>query len=163
MTWFDYAVLTIMAISVLIGIVRGFVRELIALMSWVVAFIVAQHFTSAVAPWLDRFITSPWLRTVIAFIGLLLASLLVMSLIAFLLSRIVKSSGLGLTDRILGAVFGVARGLAMVLIAVLIAGLTPVPREPGWRDAMFSPPLVALAQTVKLWLPAGLAKQITYR
>ena len=162
MTWFDYAVLAIMAISVLFGIIHGFVRELLALASWIVAFFAAQRFAMDVAPLLAGAIASPWLRTLAAFVGLFLAVLLTMSLLTYIVSRLIKSGGLGLTDRALGAVFGLARGLAVVVVAVLIAGLTPLPREPAWRNANFSAPLVALAQVVRLWLPPGLAKHIDY-
>jgi len=161
-TWFDYAVLTIIAVSVLFGVIHGFVRELLALLSWIAAFFVAQKFTAEVTPWLTKVITVPWLRTLVAFAGIFLAVLLLMSLLAYLLTRIVKGGGLGWTDRVLGAVFGFARGLAIVILAVLVAGLTPLPRDPAWRNASFSAPLMALAEVVRLWLPAGLAKQITF-
>ena len=162
MTWFDYAVLAIMSVSVLIGIMRGFVRESLALAAWVVAFFVAQKFSTDVERLIASAITVPWLRSLAAFVGLFLAVLLVMSLLAFLVSRLVQTTGLGLTDRALGAVFGLVRGLAVVLMAMLIAGFTPLPRQAAWRDAMFSAPLMALAQVVRLWMPPALAKHINY-
>ena len=78
------------------------------------------------------------------------------------LSGLIKTVGLGFADRALGAVFGFVRGLAIVLIAVLLAGLTALPRQPEWKEAVFSEPLVTLANWVKVWLPDELAKHINY-
>ncbi len=91
-----------------------------------------------------------------------LAVLVAMTLLAMALSGLIKTAGLGFADRALGAVFGLVRGLAIVMIAVLLAGLTALPRQPAWRHAMFSAPLVTLANWVKVWLPDDMAKHINY-
>ncbi len=162
MTWFDYAVLAIVGISVLLSIIHGFVRELLALASWIVAFLVAQNYAAALAPLLPAAITSGSLRLLVAFLAAFLTVLLAMTLIAILVSRLFHSAGLGLVDRVLGAVFGLVRGLAIVMVVVLLAGLTALPRQPVWRDAMLSAPLAALADAVKGWLPYDLSKHINY-
>ncbi len=162
MTWFDYAVLAIVGISVLLSIIHGFVRELLALASWIVAFLVAQNYAAALAPLLPAAITSGSLRLLVAFLAAFLTVLLAMTLIAILVSRLFHSAGLGLVDRVLGAVFGLVRGFAIVMVVVLLAGLTALPRQPVWRDAMLSAPLVALADAVKGWLPYDLSKHINY-
>lgn len=162
MTWFDYAVLAIIAISVLLSIIHGFVRELLALMSWIIAFLVAQLFAADVAPLLPAAVPNPSLRLLAAFLAVFLVVLLVMTLLAIVISHLVKSVGLGAVDRLLGAAFGLVRGLAMVMLAVLLAGLTPLPKQPVWRQAMFSPPLEALANVIKVWLPYDLSKHIHY-
>jgi membrane protein required for colicin V production len=162
MTWIDYAVLAIIGISVLLSVIHGLVRELMALASWIVAFMVAQIYAADVAPVLPAAISNPSLRLLVAFLSLFLAILLVMTLLAIVMSRLINSTGLGLIDRALGAVFGLIRGLAIVMMVVLLAGLTALPRQPAWRQAMLSAPLVALANMVKVWLPYGLSKHINY-
>jgi len=162
MTWFDYAVLAIIGISILLSIVHGLVRELLALASWIAAFLVAQIFATAVAPLLPAAIPSESLRLLAAFLIVFLVVLLLMTLLAIAVSGLLKKAGLGLIDRTLGAVFGLVRGLAIVTVAVLLAGLTTVPRQPVWRHAMLSAPLEALANVVKVWLPYDLSKHINY-
>ncbi|MEO7728552.1 MAG: CvpA family protein [Burkholderiales bacterium] len=162
MTWIDYAFIAIVGVSVLLSILHGFVRELLSLASWVVAFVVAQMFAGEVAPQLPAALANPSLRLFAAFLGVFLAVLVGMTLIAMVVSRLIKTAGLGFADRALGAVFGLVRGLSIVLIAVLLAGLTTLPRQPAWRHAMLSEPLVILANWVKVWLPDDMAKHINY-
>ena len=162
MTWIDYAVLTIIGISVLLSIFHGFVRELLALASWIAAFLVAQIFATDVAAMLPRALSNPSLRVLVGFLCVFLAVLLAMTLIAILVSKLVRSAGLGLADRMLGALFGLVRGLVIVMVAVLLAGLTALPRQPAWRNAMVSAPLVAVAKVIKGWLPYELSKHINY-
>lgn len=162
MTWFDYAVIAIVGVSVLFSIIHGLARELLALASWVVAFVVAELYATELAPLLPAAITHQALRLLVGFVSIFLVVLVLMSLLAMALSRLIKSAGLGFTDRALGAVFGFVRGLAIVLLAVLLAGLTGLPRQPEWRHAMMSAPLVTLANVVKVWLPYDLAKHINY-
>ena len=88
--------------------------------------------------------------------GVFLVVLVAMSVLAILVSKLVKSAGLGLDDRVLGGVFGLARGVLVVMVLVLLAGLTALPRQPAWRDAVLSGPLEAFAGTIKVWLPADL-------
>ena len=162
MTWVDYAVLTIIGISVLLSVIHGLVRELMALASWIVAFMVAQGYSADVAPLLPAAISNPSLRLLAAFLGMFLAVLVVMTLLAIVISRLIQSAGLGWADRALGAVFGLVRGLAIVMMVVLLAGLTELPRQQAWRQAISSGPLVALANVAKVWLPYGLSKHINY-
>ena len=162
MTGFDYAVLAIVGISVLLSIIHGFVRELLALASWIVAFLAAQNYAADFAPLLPAAITSGSGRLLVAFLAVFLVVLLAMTLAANLLSRLFRAAGLGLADRALGAVFGLVRGFAIVMVVVLLAGLTALPRQPVWRDAMLSAPLEALAGAIKIWLPYDLSKHINY-
>jgi membrane protein required for colicin V production len=115
-----------------------------------------------VAPWLADAIPSEPLRLLAGFVAVFLVVLAAMSVLAMLASKLVKSAGLGLEDRLLGGVFGLARGMLVVMILVLLAGLTSLPRQPVWRNAMLSDPLVAVAGSLKSWLPADLAQRITY-
>jgi membrane protein required for colicin V production len=89
-------------------------------------------------------------------------TLIAMSLIAMLVARLLKSAGLGLEDRLLGGFFGLARGLLIVMLIVLLAGLTALPRQPAWSEAMLSPPLEALAGAIKPWVTQTLSRYISY-
>jgi membrane protein required for colicin V production len=92
------------------------------------------------------------------FFGVLLA----MSLVAIGISRLVKSAGLGVEDRMFGMLFGLARGGLIVVVLVLLAGLTTLPRDPLWRNAMLSSPLETFAMYVKVWLPGDWSRRIKY-
>jgi membrane protein required for colicin V production len=162
MTLFDYTVLTIVGASVVLSVMRGFTRELIALLGWVAAFVAAMSASGTVAGWLANSISDESLRALTAFVVVFVGTLLLVSIAALLLSQAVRKVGLGVEDRLLGAVFGVARGLLIVMVAVLLAGLTPLPKQPAWVNAMLSPPLEALAGTLKPWLPNVLSRNISY-
>ena len=114
MTLIDYVVLAIVGFSVLLSVLRGFVRELLALAAWAVAFIVARLFGSDLAAIMPAEIPGEELRWLAGFVTLFLSVLLVMSLIAVAASQLIKSAGLSVEDRLLGAVFGVVRGAAVV-------------------------------------------------
>ena len=162
MTWFDYAVIAIVGISILLSVVHGLVRELLSLASWVAAFVLAQMFAADVATLLPAALAHPSARLLAGFLCVFLAVLILMTLLAIAVSGLIRTAGLGLADRALGAVFGLARGLAIVMIAVLLSGLTALPRQAAWRQAMLSEPLVSLANWVKVWLPDDMAKHINY-
>jgi len=162
MTWVDYAVLGIIGVSVLLSVIHGFVRELLSLASWVVSFLVAQYFAAQAATFLPAAMQNESLRMLAGFLAVFLIVLLASTLLAIAISSLIKRAGLGAADRMLGAVFGLVRGVAVVTIIVLLAGLTALPTTPAWRQAMTSAPLEALANTVKVWLPSDLSKHINY-
>lgn len=162
MTLFDIAVFVIIGLSVLLSVIRGLMREVLALAAWVVAFLAANLLAGQVASLLPAAIPTEELRLLAGFVGVFLAVLVAMSVLAIVASKLVKSAGLGLEDRLLGGMFGLARGLLIVVILVLLAGLTSLPRQAVWRNAVLSDPLVAFAGEVKHWLPADLAQRITY-
>ncbi len=162
MTLFDHAVLTLIGFSVLLGVIRGFAREVIALASWAVAIVVASVYGGEAAPLLARQIPDESWRVLAAFVAIFFVVLIVMSVIGLFTSRLIKSAGLGVEDRVLGSLFGLARGLLVVLVLVLLAGLTALPRQTVWKDAMLAAPLEKLAVLVKQWLPQDWAKYISY-
>lgn len=162
MTAFDFAVLGIIGLSVIVSIWRGVVREVLALLSWIVAFVIAQGYAHVLAGWLPSAIANASLRLLIAFIVLFLLVLLLTALVAILTSKLVRSVGLGPVDRGVGAIFGLLRGMLAVLILVLLCGLTSVPQHPVWREAMLSPPLEAIAVSVAPLLPDELSRRISY-
>ncbi len=162
MTPFDYAVLVIVAVSILISVIRGLVREVLALLAWVAAFAVATLLGADVAASMPQAIPTEELRLLTGFLIVFVGVLLVMSLAAMAISRLVKRAGLGVEDRMFGMLFGLARGGLIVLVLVMLAGLTTLPRDPLWRNAMLSSQLESLAIYVKAWLPGDLSRRIKY-
>ncbi|HXZ95614.1 MAG TPA: CvpA family protein [Burkholderiales bacterium] len=163
MTVFDYVVILIIVLSVMLSIIRGAVREVLSLAAWVLSFWAAQTYTVDLAELLPSNITNQSLRLMTGFALVFLTVLVVMSLVAILCSKLVKASGLSVADRSLGAVFGLARGLLIVLILVLLGGLTSLPKQPTWKNALFSQRLEIVANSVKIWLPENLSKRINYQ
>jgi membrane protein required for colicin V production len=162
MTGLDIAVIIVVALSALLAFFRGVVRELIALASWIAALFVAFAFEGPLAGALPAFVTTPVVRHVIAFVAIFVAILVVGGAIAHLLAKLVRAAGLGFADRFLGAVFGTARGLIIVVFAVLVAGLTALPKYEWWQNATLGPPLVAAALALRPWLPAAWAERLDY-
>jgi membrane protein required for colicin V production len=99
----------------------------------------------------------------VAYVLVFVGVLLVFAIARMLISLLLKAVGLGLLDRLLGAVFGALRGILVVLAVVLVAGMTPLPKAAWWRDAMLAPPLETVIIAAKPWLPADAAKRIRYR
>ena len=161
MTLFDYAVLIIIGLSVLLGVIRGLVREVLSLVAWVVAFLAASLFGGWLADVLPDMGTVE-LRLLAGYGGVFLATLVLMSIAAVLASKLVKAAGLGVEDRVLGVLFGAARGMLVVMGLVLLAGLTALPKQAAWREALLSGSFETLAAQVKQWLPDYLSQRIRY-
>ena len=162
MTVFDIIVALVIAISIGFGIWRGFVREVLALVSWIVAFWLAKLFAAVVAGWLPSSWNHQGLRIVVGFISVMLVCVLILSLLSSLLVHLVKVAGLTNSDRMLGAVFGMLRGVLVVVILVMLGGMTSEPREPYWRKALLSRPLENMALWAKPWLPEDIARRVSF-
>lgn len=163
MTAFDYAVLGVMAVSLLLGVTRGVVSEILALAAWLAAFVAARLWAAPAGELLLADLPDPLWRQLAGFLVVLVAVLLLFALLRWLTTLLLKASGLRPLDRVLGALFGVARGILVVLVVVLLAGLTPLPQQQWWRQALFAPPLETAVLAVMPWLPPELAKRIRYR
>ena len=162
MTWLDYAVIGVFVVSLAVGVWHGLVREVLSILGWVIAFLAANLLAGPLGPHMPQIIPSPELRVAAAYIAVFIASLVVTSLLGLLLSKIVKAAGLGGVDRALGALFGAARGLLIVLAAALLAGLTSAPRQPFWKESASGPYLVRAALMVKPVLPQTFAERLRY-
>ena len=162
MGWLDCAVLGVFAVSLALGAWRGLVREVVSILGWVIAFLAANLFAGPLGPSMPQVIPTPELRVAAAFVAVFIGALVVTSLAGLLLSKIVKGVGLGGLDRVLGAVFGAARGLLIVLAAALLAGLTSAPRQAFWRDSLSGPLLARGVIAVKPLLPQTLTERLRY-
>jgi len=162
MTVIDLIVLAIVGVSVVFGVWRGLVREVLALVAWAGAFLLANLLAPDAAKLLPQGMASEEIRLLVSFVVVFIVALVGLSVLAMLASKVVKVVGLGPADRVVGGVFGLVRGVFVVMILVLLAGLTTLPRQSTWRDAALSGPLEAFAGYIKGWLPADLAKRIRY-
>jgi membrane protein required for colicin V production len=159
---FDYAVLAVLAFSLLVGVLRGLVKELVMLSGWIAAFLLATILSSQVAKHMPASL-GPVLGQLLAFVAVFVCVLIVAGFAGLLLSTLTRSAGLGLMDRTLGACFGVVRGVLVVLAAVLVAGLTPLPQEVFWKNAVLSGPFETAVVALRPFLPDDMARRIKYR
>jgi membrane protein required for colicin V production len=161
-TVFDYLVLFVLLSSVAVGLLRGLIKEVLSLGSWVVALIVANMYAEVLAPMLPDLIPGAMLRLIVAFIALFIGVKILMMLVGMLVDAVVKASGLTVADRVFGGLFGALRGAVFVLAAVIVCGMTSVPRQPFWKNAMLSPHAEAAARWVKPFLPDEIARHVQF-
>lgn len=162
MTIFDYLVLFVLAASVVISTMRGLIREILSLASWIIAFVVANAYGATLAPMLPAMIPGEAVRLMVAFVALFIGVRILMGLLSMAIDALVKASGLSLADRGLGGLFGLARGLVIVLFTVILCGMTSIPQQDFWKHALLSPMAESGARTVKPFLPAELAQHVKF-
>jgi membrane protein required for colicin V production len=144
MSWLDLLILGVIALSALISLIRGFVKESISLLSWIAAGIVAFRYFSAMAELLEPYLADPTIRSMAAFAILFI------------------STGLSGTDKALGVVFGGARGVLIVTMIVLLASLTPMPEAQWWQDSAMVGFFQELAEWVKGIIPADAVDSFSF-
>ncbi len=162
MTLVDYAILVVIALSAVISVMRGFVREALSLAGWVLAFWLALSFTRDLSFALEDYVSVPGPRLAISFFVLFFLTLLLTGLVNFLAGQLVDKTGLSGTDRALGVVFGVARGAVIVAILVLLAGFTALPRDIWWTESHLIRHFQELALWLRGFLPPDIAARISY-
>ena len=146
----DWIILVTLAISVGLSLWRGFTREAISLAGWVAAFVIANMFAGELATLLSQWITSITGRYVTAYAILFVVTLIVAGLLAKLGKQVVKASGLSVLDRLLGTVFGFARGVIIILVAAyFLRQLVPPQNLPWLHQSQLMPQMDMLAQWVQ--------------
>jgi membrane protein required for colicin V production len=161
-TIFDYLVLFVLVCSVLIGTLRGLIKEVLSLVGWIVGFVIANAYSEALAPMLESLIPGATTRLIVAFVVLFIGVRILVGLLAMTLDAIVKATGLTLADRGLGSLFGLARGLVIILAAVLLCGMTGIPQQPFWKQALLSPLAESAALAVLPLLPGEFAQRVRF-
>lgn len=162
MTVFDYVVIGIVGLSLLFGLWRGVVGEIIALLAWVLGIFAAIEFGGRVGQGVFSGISDPALRMLAGCVLIFVGVLVVMSLVRLAVRSMVKALGLSVSDRLLGMVFGLVRGLLVVMLLVGLGGMTAAPKQSWWKDATLSPPLETAVLVARQWLPDDLAKRIRF-
>ena len=160
MNWADYTILAILGLSILMGLWRGFIGEVLALACWALAFWVAWMFAPALAERFSASISTPSVRVLLAYVLCFVAVLIAGAIVSFLMRKLVQGSGLSGSDRLLGMVFGLARGLVLVTLVVLLMGFTPFKRDPWWNESRLMPNFELGARWIGDRLPAEVTKYI---
>lgn len=162
MTAADYAIVAVIAISVLLGLWRGLIAEVLALLVWGMALWAAWQFGEAVSVFMPASLRDPAARLFAAWALIFVLVLVAGAVLGWLLRLLVRGTGLSGTDRMLGMLFGAARGLVIVTLAVLLLGMTPFPRDPWWRQSALIPTFQDAAEALQAHLPPGVARYVHY-
>ena len=148
MSSIDYAILAVIGLSALIGVWRGFVREALSLLIWLLAFWVAYRWSQTLAFMLDGFVADPGLRLIVTFVVLFLLVHIVGFIVSRLLSVLIRSVGLKGVDRVAGGGFGLLRGVIIIAVLVLLAEMTPLTQDVMWQQSF----MVSVFKDVLEWV-----------
>ncbi len=163
MTIFDYVAIAVVVLSVILGVFRGMVKEVLSLANWVIAFWLANRYGANLAVYMDWAASlSDAAKALVGCAVAFFSAMLIGAILISLLCKIVAATGLGFADRGLGGAFGFARGLFIVLVLMIGAGFTSLPEQPFWKNAMLSPLAQDAMQKIKPHLPENVGKWVNY-
>lgn len=151
----DWILLVILLASLLTGAWRGLVFEVMSVIGWLAAFVLAQWFAADVAVHLPMQSAGESLRYAAGFVIVFVASVFTTGLISALLRRLISAIGLRPVDRLLGAGFGLFRGVILLLALTVVLHLTSMTQSDWWQDSQGGPVLTALLEGLKPVLPAN--------
>lgn len=154
----DWVFLAVLTLSMLMGLWRGIVREVLSLIGWVAAFFVAQIEAPRVAQWLPMSGSSEMLRYAAGFVVVVMAVLVLTAVLAWVVRKFLSAVGLGLLDRFLGGLFGLVRGVVVLLAFAVVAHMTPLVQSPLWQQAYGAPWLTLSLHVLKPMLPVEFGK-----
>lgn len=157
LNWLDFVLIGIILFSTLVSLIRGFVKEAFSLAIWILAFWISWTFFRELADQFVNLVDTPSVRLGIAFALLMLISLVLGGLLNFLLIQLIERTGLTGSDRFIGMFFGAARGILLVSVLILLAGLTPFPSDPWWKASQLVPYFEELAIWLRSLLPPEIA------
>ena len=158
--WVDWALLAVLAISVVVGLWRGLVFEVLSLVGWVVAFIAAQAFAPVVAAYVPIGVPGSALNHGIAFFATFVLALVIWALASRLVRLLIHATPLQPVDRVLGGVFGLARGAVLLLAVATVVMLSPAQRSIAWQQSRGAAWLATALQGLKPVLPDAVARQL---
>lgn len=156
----DWIFVALLVASMLIGAWRGLVFEVLSLLGWVVAFFVAQWFAQDVAAWLPMGESAGALRYAAGFVIVFIAAVFAFGFLTSLAKKLIEAIGLRPVDRALGAIFGVLRGLVLLLAVAVVAGLTPMGQAPWWQESQAAPVLAEALEVLKPALPEEFSRHL---
>ena len=160
-TTVDFFVIAILVISSTLGLIRGLVKELLSLVSFVVATYLAYEFSSQIAlAWLEAIPIGSTGRMVLAFGLIFVVVLIVGKVLGNLISRVLSGAGLSFLDRVLGSGFGFLRGALIVVILSTLLAVTDLPKSNEWKDALSRPAVELVVGIVRHWLPDNWAQTL---
>ena len=161
LTTLDYFAIGILVVSAVVGLWRGFFREVIALVAWFAAAWLAYHFCNYLATeWLSAFISNEAARLASAFLLIFVAVLIAAGLLARAFQSLLSSAGLTLVDRFFGLIFGFVRGALVLVVLSTLGALTGAQQTKAWQASAIRPVLEQGAGLIRSWLPENWAKQL---
>lgn len=143
----DWILAAILLVSLVLGVMRGLVHEVLSVLAWIAAFVLAQWFAPQVSKWLPMTQSSPALRYAAGFVVVFIGVLFAAALLKWLLKKMMEVVGLRPIDRVLGAGFGLLRGVIIVLALTVVALMTPLKDTSAWVESQGA-----------LWAVQGLKK-----
>ncbi len=161
MTAIDYSIITIVFISLVLGCFRGFVRELLALSGWILAFYCANYFSDSLYS-LIPFDLDSNVKYIAAYISIFIVILIFASLVIKLFNRFVKNVGLGLSNFIIGGAFGFIRGVLIIFILSIVLEKTSFSVNPGWIKSIYIPIIKNSVENTLPYLPEQWFKDVKY-
>ncbi|MBM2830630.1 MAG: colicin production CvpA [Gammaproteobacteria bacterium] len=158
----DIAILVLIGLPALVGVAYGFLNIAFSVLAWALALGIATKLTPFFSPMLVASIDTPILRIILAFTGLFIVSLVILTGIGFLIVKLLGRTGLTATDRILGLFFGIGLGSVIVMVVIFLAGFTALPVEPWWQASRMVEPFERVSIWAKKYLPESMAKYHGY-
>ena len=156
----DWIFIAVLVVSLVVGAWRGLVYELLSLANWIAAFVLAQWFAPDVAHYLPLGGATEVVRYAAGFVVVFIAALFAGGLIAFLVRKLIAAVGLRPVDRVLGSVFGLVRGVVVLLALTVVAGMTPVVKSPWWQESTGASVASAALKGLKPVLPEEFGKYL---
>ena len=157
---YDWIVLVVLVASLLMGVMRGMINELVSLGSWFGAVLTARLGAEPLAKMFEHSMQNSALRMGLSFILIFFVSLILIRWIGRLLSKAAREVGLRSLDRLLGAVFGLVRALTILMVLVILAALTGLNEQPDWKHAVLTGPLERLTAYALPLLPKAVAERV---
>lgn len=162
LTWLDLVLLAIVGVSALAGLWRGLIGEVMALVVWAAAFWLAIGFGPQVAELYAGVVDTPTARWLLGYASVFLLVLAIGGLVTWVVRKLVRSTGLSGSDRVLGLGFGLLRGAAVACVLVLVAGFTPLPQEASWQQSQLVSGFERGARWLQGWLPQVVAEHVSF-
>ncbi len=157
----DWIFVGVLVASLLLGLWRGLVFEVLSLLTWLGAFVLAQWLALDAAQFLPMRGSSDTLRYAAGFALVFVATVMLGGLVAVVFKKLVSSVGLSPFDRALGAVFGMVRGVLLLLVATLLMAMTPMKSSAAWHESVGVGVMTVLVKTTQPMLPPELKKLLS--
>lgn len=154
----DIIILVVLLLPALVGALYGFLNIVFSIVAWTLALGISIKFGGLFSPLLEGYVETALIRDVLAFMGLFIVSLMILTGIAYFIVKLLGRTGLTAADRILGFFFGIGLGGAIISVVVFLAGFTALPRESWWQSSVLVQPFEAISLWAQRFLPDNVVK-----
>jgi membrane protein required for colicin V production len=153
----DIAILVTLLIPAVVGVIYGFLNIILSIVSWGVAFSLAAKFSNSLSPLLSSYVENEFLRDSLAFFAVFILCLIILSVLGYFMLKLLGRAGLTAADRILGLVFGIGLGGAIVAAVVFLAGFTDLSDSDWWQESLIVSPFERIGVWGRQFLPDYIA------